>query len=159
MIQDIINALFEVGGGIAVLDHCWRLYRDKEVRGVSMRACFFFTAWGVWNIFYYPHLGQLFSFAGGIFVTMANGIYVSMLAYYSGTERLKWAVRDFFGGIVCMVKGHRYEAPYFVSGCLYFCARCNHELLGRTWKDAAPLTDEEREQLHLLDVAYCEGKP
>lgn len=79
---DLINAGFEVGAGGAVLAHCWQLYQDKQVRGLSVAAVVFFTLWGMWNMFFYPHLGQFWSFAGGIFVTLANVIYVALLVRY-----------------------------------------------------------------------------
>lgn len=79
---DMINAGFEAGAGFAVLHHCWRLRQDKQVRGVSAPAVMFFTLWGLWNIFFYPHLGQYWSFIGGIFVTLTNALYVAMLIHY-----------------------------------------------------------------------------
>ena len=79
---DIINASFEVGAGFAVLHHCWCLRRDKEVRGISVLAVVFFTLWGIWNVFWYPWLNQVFSFLAGIFVTLANVLYVCKLRYY-----------------------------------------------------------------------------
>jgi len=79
---DMINAGFEIGAGFAVLHHCWCLHRDREVRGVSVLAVAFFTLWGIWNVFWYPWLNQVFSFVAGIFVTLANVLYASMLSYY-----------------------------------------------------------------------------
>lgn len=81
-LPDIINAGFEFGAGFAVLHHCFKLYEHKQARGVSIQAVIFFTAWGLWNLFYYPHLGQFWSFAGGIFITLVNMAYVSMLWVY-----------------------------------------------------------------------------
>lgn len=78
-LPDVINAGFEFGAGFAVLHHCAKVYEHKQVRGVSHAAVLFFTVWGVWNLFYYPHLGQFWSFAGGIFVTLANALYLGML--------------------------------------------------------------------------------
>lgn len=80
---DMINAGFEAGAGFAVLHHCWKLYQHKAARGVSAPAVMFFTLWGLWNIFFYPYLGQFWSFIGGIFVTLANALYVAMLVRYA----------------------------------------------------------------------------
>lgn len=85
---DLINAGFEIGAGFAVLHHCWCLRQDKQARGVSVLAVLFFTVWGVWNVFWYPWLGQVFSFVAGIFVTAANALYVGMLGYYRGWYRM-----------------------------------------------------------------------
>ena len=54
--QDFVNATFELGGGFLLLWNCLRLYRDKEVKGVSVGVTAFFTLWGYWNLYYYPHL-------------------------------------------------------------------------------------------------------
>lgn len=42
----------------------------------------FFTAWGVWNVYYYPALNQPLSFYGGLFVVVANAVYVWMMIFY-----------------------------------------------------------------------------
>lgn len=80
--MDLINALFESFGGLFVSLSCVRIYRDKQVHGVSMWHAFFFLAWGIWNLAYYPHLGQTWSFYGGIGVVTTNAIWVAMMVYY-----------------------------------------------------------------------------
>lgn len=87
MIADITNCAFEVLGGIFIGLHCMRLYRDKEVRGADWRAVAYFSVWGFWNLFYYPHLDQWWSFAGGIVVAGANTVWVLMMLYYIRFER------------------------------------------------------------------------
>jgi hypothetical protein len=87
MNADLINGLFEASAGIFVLNHCRVLRRDRAVAGVSIASVVFFTAWGVWNLFYYPALGQSLSFIGGLFVVVANSIYVGMLLIYSKGTR------------------------------------------------------------------------
>lgn len=82
MNPDFINFLFEGLAGFFVLAHCNRLYQDKEVKGVSAVATLFFAAWGYWNLYYYPTLGQWWSFYGGIGVVLANTLWVILLFYY-----------------------------------------------------------------------------
>jgi hypothetical protein len=77
-IPDLINGLFEVGGGLMQLQNCRRLWRDRRIAGVDWRVFVFFTAWGFWNLFYYPSLGQTLSFAGGIVIVSANALWVAM---------------------------------------------------------------------------------
>jgi hypothetical protein len=79
MSADLINGGFEFAAGIAILGHCFRLLEDRRVAGVSTGSVAFFSLWGVWNIYYYPLLDQFWSFAGGIFVTLANTAYVALL--------------------------------------------------------------------------------
>lgn len=84
---DLINGAFEALGGFAILGHCWRLYKDKQVRGASWFATVFFTAWGVWNLYYYPHLDQWLSFTGGLFIVAANTLWVGLMLYYIRQEK------------------------------------------------------------------------
>jgi len=86
---DVINASFEAAAGIAVLNNCYTVIKDKAVKGVSVSTIAFFTLWGAWNIIYYPYLGQTFSFLCGVFVFQANILYVILLAYYKRRENAK----------------------------------------------------------------------
>ncbi len=72
MSGDIVNALFEFGGSIAVWHNVRTLLRDKKVRGVSLMTVGFFTVWGFWNLYYYPSLGQTWSTIAGVFLCMGN---------------------------------------------------------------------------------------
>ena len=87
MWQDWLNGTFELLGGLFILLSCIKLYRDKKVRGVSFVHVAYFTAWGYWNIHYYPHLGQWLSFAGSLTVTLINTVWLIMLIYYTQKER------------------------------------------------------------------------
>jgi len=84
MHADLINGLFEAFAGAMILLHCRRLYIDKKVRGASTVATTFFTLWGFWNLFYYPHLGQSWSFYGGVIVVAANAIWLGLMLRYRG---------------------------------------------------------------------------
>jgi len=79
---DFINGLIEAFAGLFVLNHCRVLYADKSVRGVSIVSALFFTLWGFWNLYYYPQLNQPVSFYGGLFVVLANAVYISMMVVY-----------------------------------------------------------------------------
>ncbi len=82
-IPDVINSSFELLGTFAILGHVHRLWKDKNVAGVSLWATVFFASWGFWNLYYYPHLGQWWSFWGGIGIVLANIIWISGMVYYS----------------------------------------------------------------------------
>lgn len=79
---DIINGAFETSGAFFIWLSIFRLWRDKRVAGISVLTIGFFFAWGLWNLFYYPHLEQWASTAGGILIVISNAIYVGMLLYY-----------------------------------------------------------------------------
>ena len=81
--NDIINASFEFFATWFVLNNCWVVIADAKVAGVSILSTAFFMSWGGWNIYYYPSLGQKFSFYCGIGVLLSNILYVCLLIYYS----------------------------------------------------------------------------
>lgn len=86
MTADIINASFEALAGIMVANHCRVLLRDRTVRGVSLLAVLFFAAWGAWNLYYYPALGQSLSGACALIVTVANTVYLLLAIRFRRAE-------------------------------------------------------------------------
>lgn len=86
--QDAANGSFELLAGVFILLHCRRLYKDKVVRGTSWIATAFFFMWGLWNLYYYPHLNQWLSFVGGLGIVVANSLWLGMMLYYIRRERL-----------------------------------------------------------------------
>lgn len=83
--QDLVNASFEGGMACAIWPSVVKLWWDKRVRGFHWFTITVPTAWGFWNLYYYPWLGQHASFWAGVAVVSSNVIYLSMMAYY-----LKW---------------------------------------------------------------------
>lgn len=82
MSPDIINGFFELVGTLCLASNIRLLYRQKQVRGVTWQVSIFFTLWGIWNLFYYPSLGQWFSFSGGVLIAAANIIWITMAFIY-----------------------------------------------------------------------------
>lgn len=82
MSPDLINGLFEFGGSVAVWLNFAAIIKDRGYAGTRWPMMVFFTAWGFWNLFFYPHLGQLLSFVGGISLTLANCFVVWAMAKY-----------------------------------------------------------------------------
>jgi len=85
-IPDLINGVFELSGALFIFISINKLYHQKLVRGVSFVHVGFFAVWGIWNIYYYPHLGQWLSFVGGLFVSVTDIVCTIMLIYYSLME-------------------------------------------------------------------------
>ena len=83
MWPDATNGLFECLGGWFVVLNIWKLLKDKQVKGIHWGSTFFFTTWGLWNLWYYPHLGQWVSFAGGVFICTANIVWAVLRIYYN----------------------------------------------------------------------------
>ena len=83
MWQDVVNASFEVGAGLAVVANTLQLARDRIVKGTHWAAFAFFTVWGYWNVYYYPHLDQWLSLVGGVLVALLNTFFFGLLLYFS----------------------------------------------------------------------------
>lgn len=79
---DTANGTFEFIGSIATWLNVRMMIRDKEAKGIDWRVFVFYTLWGTFNLFYYPHLGQMFSFYGGISIVFANSVWVGLYLYY-----------------------------------------------------------------------------
>lgn len=73
---DLTNALFEMGGAVMTFANLRRLWIDKQVAGVDWRVVGFWSAWGFWNLAYYPHLGQWLSTAAGAVLALGNTAWV-----------------------------------------------------------------------------------
>lgn len=85
--QDIANGLFELGGAIGIWAHVVQMHKDKLVRGIQWKATALFTAWGFWNLYYYPHLDQWASFLGGLTIVAGNVVWLGQTIYYLRRER------------------------------------------------------------------------
>ncbi len=82
MTPDMVNGLFEVIGGTLLFLNAWRIHKDKVVKGVSLLPCLFFTAWGYWNMYFYPAMDAWYSLYGGVVVASANTVWISMVIHY-----------------------------------------------------------------------------
>lgn len=83
-LADLVNGLFELFGGFFLWGNVRRARRDRRFRGVAIVPTAFFTAWGVWNLYYYPSLGQWLSFVGGLNIVAANCVWVAQMVWYRG---------------------------------------------------------------------------
>lgn len=83
---DIINGLFEFAGAWALSLNVRKLWKEKIVRGVHWSSVCFFSSWGAWNIIYYPHLEQWFSFIGGVALVLVNATWLIQILYYNHKE-------------------------------------------------------------------------
>lgn len=86
--QDVVNGSYELLGAPFILLSVCKLYKDKKVQGVSWVHAGFFTTWGLWNLYYYPHLGQWCSFFGGIAIVAVNAVWLGQLIYYTRCQEM-----------------------------------------------------------------------
>ena len=82
MNYDLINGTFELISGLSQIVNIRKLIKDKEVKGIAIWPVIFFISWGVWNLFYYPYLGQIISFIGGLLIVITNLIWLFLWYYY-----------------------------------------------------------------------------
>jgi hypothetical protein len=80
---DLINGCFEACGGLLLWMNVYRLYKDKEFKGVSTVPTAFFMGWGYWNLYYYPAVNCPLSFCGGLVIVAANTVWLGQMVYYS----------------------------------------------------------------------------
>lgn len=81
---DKINAIFEIGGALLIWCNVRRLYVDRVVLGVFAPVFVFYTLWGFWNCWFYPAIGQMFSFYAGIGTTLGNLTWCALAWKYRG---------------------------------------------------------------------------
>lgn len=86
-LADAVNGCFESLGALFVLNNCRALVRDKRVCGVSLLSSGFFSAWGGWNLYFYPSLGQWLSFAGGVGLVAGNVLWLALAIWFSRVTR------------------------------------------------------------------------
>lgn len=86
MTPDQINGLFELTGAVLTAKNFLRVLEDKGHAGIYPPAVVFFTLWGLWNLFYYPSLGQAWSFFGGVILVISNLFWLGAMIYYGRRE-------------------------------------------------------------------------
>jgi hypothetical protein len=72
---DIINALFQLGGAIAVWKNVHQICRDKQVKGVFWPLTIYYAVWGMWNLLFLSHMAQWWSLAASILLVVGNIIW------------------------------------------------------------------------------------
>lgn len=85
---DLVNGSFEFLGALFLARNALLLYQDKVAKGVSKLSTSFFTAWGIWNLFYYPSLNQTWSFMGGVAIVLTNATWLALMLFYSKKNKL-----------------------------------------------------------------------
>ncbi len=84
---DVINGLFQLIGSLATWLNVVYLYKHKQANGVHVSTFIFFATWGVWNLYYYSHLDQVFSYWTGFSQILANLAWIVLYIRYRKNER------------------------------------------------------------------------
>lgn len=85
--NDMINGGFEIGAALFSFLNVLALRQDQEVKGVSLISAWFFIMFGAWNLYYYPSIGQPWSFAGGVVLFAVNSTWMAMVMFYSWRKK------------------------------------------------------------------------
>ena len=83
---DIVTGSFELFASSFILNHVRVAWKNKQAYGMSMVSAFFFFAWAVWNLWFYPALNQWFAFYAGIAVVVANLIQILVIMWLRTTQ-------------------------------------------------------------------------
>jgi hypothetical protein len=86
MTPDFINGVFEAGLSCFLIKGVLQLRQDRIVKGFFWPTVAWTSAWGLWNLYYYPALDQWWSFTGGVAVVSVNLTWLTHVAYYWRNE-------------------------------------------------------------------------
>lgn len=87
MTMDHMNALFELAGAAFLMPSVLRAFRLRAVQGVHWLTPMFFWSWGLWNVVYYPSLGQWWSFMAGLVLVAVNSVWFYAVVSFTSKER------------------------------------------------------------------------
>jgi hypothetical protein len=86
---DQINAVFELMAGVAVLVSVRQVLIDRAVAGINLLSHLFFPVWAFWNLYFYDHLGQIWSLVAAANLAYAEMAYFILLVVYSMRQQNK----------------------------------------------------------------------
>jgi len=79
---DVINSIFQVGAGFALFGNVHRSYKEKRVLGVSIFTQLYIVIWGLFALYFFFTLNQLFSMWTSFFVLLINSTWLFQIFYY-----------------------------------------------------------------------------
>lgn len=82
MNQDHIMSVFEIGAIISWTANIHILWKDKQVRGVSLAAQVFWLAYGIVQVYFAASLRQFWATLSFTICAAATSIYVALAFYY-----------------------------------------------------------------------------
>ena len=86
MNNDIVMATFQVGACFFLILSILTIFRDRDLKGVSVWMIGFFTLWTVYGSWNWYHLDQFWSFATSVTMGILYAIWLS-LAIFTKIER------------------------------------------------------------------------
>lgn len=96
---DVVNGSFEIVGALICSTNISRIRKDRAVEGFNPATQLFFAVWGLWNLIYYPALGQTWSFWGGVALVAVNITWLLHVWYYSRQRKKSYKIRKKYKGL------------------------------------------------------------
>jgi len=87
MSVDVCTFIWLLLAALFTCKHAYATYTARSARSVSLLATVFFTALSGWNIYFFAHLGQLWSCAGSVNLFVAHAGWIGLQLRYRDTRR------------------------------------------------------------------------
>jgi hypothetical protein len=80
---DLTQAAFEAGSACFQVMNVRAIRKHKTVKGVHWTPTAFFTAWGIYNLWFYAVIGLPLAWWAGLGITLVNMVWLGHAIYYS----------------------------------------------------------------------------
>lgn len=85
---DVINSVLELGSAAIAWSNFYRIYKDRQVKGVHWINWNWYILWGFWDIFYiYPALNQPVTIYFATVKLIAHISWLSLAIYFLKYKR------------------------------------------------------------------------
>lgn len=82
MSTDIINGGMALIGAGFLFQNVRAIWKDKSYRGVRMTPTVFFITWGMWNLYYFYSIGQMYSLIGFSVIAVIDVMWICLMFKY-----------------------------------------------------------------------------
>jgi len=83
-LNDVINSGFVFVAGFFYILNLYKLYVDKDVKGISKLSILFFSIWNIWTLFFFIQVSEFWwTIAAYVMVTLLNLVYIFLMFKYS----------------------------------------------------------------------------
>lgn len=79
---DTVNSIFVFAASIFYILNLYKLYKDKQVKGISIASLVFFSCWNIWTLIFFLSTDYIYTTISYVLVSIINIIYLSLLYYY-----------------------------------------------------------------------------
>lgn len=80
---DYTQAFWELGSACFQLPNVFAIRKSKSISGIHWYATAFFTAWGIYNLWFYTALNLPTAYWAGLAITAVNLLWLGHLCYYA----------------------------------------------------------------------------